>query len=250
MSYYFLILSWLSARLAGRPIIFFGRIPFLKRRGVDQLEDIIQAEIHIVMSALILFFAVVALPATIIWIRFDSRIAGFFCFLSAFVMVSGMILMHVMLFTIIVATLVCLAIYAITRSPFGRLLEATRDDEIGLRVLGKNTFKLKWKAMMISAFFAGLAGSVYAHYISYIDPSSFLLQEIILIFTIVIVGGLASLKGSIVAPFVIILIPEALRFLDLPSTIIGPARQMVYAAILILIVLYRPRGLFGRIDLE
>ena len=154
-----------------------------------------------------------------------------------------------LLFAGFIALLVVLFIFFIIQSPFGRLLEATRDDELGLRVLGKNTFALKCKAMMISAFFAGIAGSVYAHYITYIDPGSFMLGEIILMLTIVIVGGIASLKGSVVATFLIILIPELLRFFHLPSSVLGPVRQMLYALILISIVLFRPRGLFGRIDL-
>jgi len=74
--------------------------------------------------------------------------------------------------------------------------------------------------------------------------------KLILIITIVIVGGIASLKGSIVAPFVIILIPEALRFLSLPSSILGPARQIIYALVLLFILMYKPRGLYGKIDLE
>ena len=136
------------------------------------------------------------------------------------------------------------------KSPFGRLLQATRDDELGLKVLGKNTFKLKYKAMMISAFFAGIAGSLFAHYITYIEPNSFTLSELIFVLTIVIVGGLASLKGSVVSAFIIVMIPEALRFLSLPSAILGPMRQIVYALILLCILLFRPRGLFGRVDLE
>ena len=153
-------------------------------------------------------------------------------------------------FVIIVAVLSIFVINDMLNSPFGRLLQAARDDEIGLRVLGKNTGKLKYKAMMISAFFAGIAGSLFAHYISYIEPSSFFFSEIILILTIVIVGGIASLPGSIVATFVIILIPEIFRFVSLPTSIIGPARQIIYAIILIGMLLYRPRGLLGRIDLE
>ncbi len=155
-----------------------------------------------------------------------------------------------LIFVTILAILFCLIMYAIIKSPFGRLLEATRDDELGLRVLGKDTFKLKYKAMMVSAFFAGLAGSLFAHYISYIDPNSFILTEIIFIFTIVIVGGIASFRGSIAATVILILIPEFLRFLALPSSVIGPARQIIYALILLGILLYRPRGLFGRVDLE
>jgi branched-chain amino acid transport system permease protein len=155
-----------------------------------------------------------------------------------------------LIFVAIVAFISVGLIYLIIKSPFGRLLEALRDDETGLKVLGKNALLLKYKVMMISGFFAGLAGSLFAHYISFIDPSSFTLAEIILIFTIVIIGGIASLKGTIFSTFIIMLVPEALRFLSLPSSIIGPARQIIYALVLLLILLYRPRGLYGKIDLE
>jgi branched-chain amino acid transport system permease protein len=154
------------------------------------------------------------------------------------------------LFVWIVCGLSLLILWRIVVSPFGRLLQATRDDAIGLRVLGKSTFSLQWKAMAISAFFAGVAGSLYAHYITFIDPTSFMLTEVILLLTILIVGGIASLKGSVVATFVIILVPEGLRFLSLPSGIVGPLRQIFYAVILLGILLWRPRGLFGRVDLE
>lgn len=155
-----------------------------------------------------------------------------------------------LIFALIVCIISVAIITWIAKSSFGRLLQATRDDEIGLRVLGKDTFKLKCKSMMISAFFAGIAGSLFAHYISYIDPSSFILSEIILIFTIVIVGGIGSIKGSIVSTVLILIIPELLRFLNLPSTVIGPLRQVLYALILIIILLIRPKGLFGRIDIK
>lgn len=101
---------------------------------------------------------------------------------------------------------------------------------------------------MISTFFAAIAGSLLAHYISYIDPSTFYLNDLIVIFTIVIVGGLSSLKGSVVAGILIIALPELLRFVDLPSAIIGTMRQMIYAVILLIILLYKPRGLFEKID--
>lgn len=150
----------------------------------------------------------------------------------------------------VVTLIVVLIISKIVNSPFGRLLKATRDDEIGLRILGKNTDKIKYKSMAISAFFAGLAGSLFAHYIGFIDPSSFYLGDILLILIIVIIGGLASIKGSIIGTVIVLLIPEALRFLSLPSSIIGPTRQIIYAIMLIGILLYRPRGIFGKVDLK
>ncbi|MBU1111402.1 MAG: branched-chain amino acid ABC transporter permease [archaeon] len=150
----------------------------------------------------------------------------------------------------IITVLSVLIMYLLMRSPFGRLLEATRDDEVGLRVLGKNTFRLKYKAMMISAFFAGIAGSLLAHYLSYIDPTHFTILEVIFIFTIVIIGGIASISGSIIGTFIIFILLELLRFIPLPGHLLGPLRMVFYAVVLLLILIYRPRGIFGRVDLE
>jgi len=154
-----------------------------------------------------------------------------------------------LIFVAVIAFLVVGFLHLLLKSSYGKLLEAVRDNELACKVLGKNTFKMKWQAMAVSAFFAGIAGSLYAHYITFIDPSSFSLYEIILILTIVLVGGLATLKGSIAATVIILLIPEVLRFFALPSSILGPARQIIYALLLILILMYRPRGLFGKVDL-
>lgn len=155
-----------------------------------------------------------------------------------------------LVFVALVMVGVLLFLWRLTVSRYGRLLGAVRDDEVALRVLGKNTFKLKAQSMAVAAFCAGLAGSLFAHYLTYIDPSSFFLSEIILVVTIVMIGGLASLPGTIVATILILLVPEALRFVALPSSVIGPARQLLYAIVLISILLFKPRGLLGRIDLE
>jgi len=138
----------------------------------------------------------------------------------------------------------------IVRSPFGRVLGSIRDDELASRSLGKNVFKVKLVVLGVSAFFAGIAGSLYAHYITFIDPSSFTILQIIPVLLIVIVGGLASLEGTIIATVVILLIPELLRFVGFPSSIIGPARQIIYALILLLILIFKPKGFYGKVELE
>lgn len=150
----------------------------------------------------------------------------------------------------IITAIVVFLIHRLVNSRYGKLLEAVRDDAIGIAVLGKNYFRLKYQAMGVSAFFAGVAGSLFAHFISFIDPSTFFLNDIVIIFTVVIVGGLASVRGSVIAAIIMILIPELLRFVDLPSSIIGPSRQIFYALILLAILMFRPKGLFGRVDLE
>lgn len=152
--------------------------------------------------------------------------------------------------TFVVVLLVYLLIRKITISPFGKAMQATRDNELATKVLGKNTFKIKSISMGVSAFFAGLAGSFYASYITFIDPSSFTLMQLIPILAIVIIGGLSSLKGTIIVCIILVLLPEPLRFIGFPSSIIGPMRQIIYALILLLILIYRPRGFYGKVELE
>jgi branched-chain amino acid transport system permease protein len=151
--------------------------------------------------------------------------------------------------TLVIAVISFLVIRRITVSPFGKVLESIRDDELASRVLGKNAFKMKMFAMMISAFFAGIAGSLYAHYVTFIDPSSFTLMQLIPVVCIVIIGGMASLKGTLIATVILVLIPEPLRFIGFPSSIVGPIRQLIYAVILLAILIFRPKGLYGKVKL-
>lgn len=150
-----------------------------------------------------------------------------------------------LILVIIFAIITYLIIRQITKAPFGRVLKSIREDEIAALSLGKDTFKFKTIALVVSAFFAGIAGSLYAHYITYIDPSSFSIMEAILIFLMVIIGGMASNKGAIIGAALLILLPEPLRFIGFPSSMLGPLRQMIYSAILILLILKRPQGILG-----
>ncbi len=157
---------------------------------------------------------------------------------------------HFLILVLIIALVSYFIIKKITTSSFGKVIEAVRDNELAARVLGKNTFKIKSIALAASAFFAGLAGSLYASYITFIDPSSFTLMQLIPVLCIVIIGGLASLKGTIIATIILTLLPESLRFVGFPSSIIGPARQMTYALILLIILIYKPKGFYGKVELE
>ena len=155
-----------------------------------------------------------------------------------------------LILVVIVALITYFVLERLTSSRFGKVIEAIRDDELSAKVLGKNSFKTKSTILMTSAFFAGLAGSLYAHYITYIDPSSFTLMQLIPILCIVIIGGLASLEGTFIATVVLVLLPEPLRFIGFPSSVIGPMRQIIYALILLAILLYKPKGFYGNVELE
>jgi len=154
----------------------------------------------------------------------------------------------------LILALVFLAlIYFISRfivnSSFGRILKAIREDEKAIQVFGYNTLYYKLAIFVISAAMASVAGSLFASYITFIDPSSFWLMESIFILAIVILGGLSNLKGSLLGALFLILLPEALRFVGMPNDIAAQMRQVIYGVILILLMLYRPQGLAGEYKL-
>ena len=151
------------------------------------------------------------------------------------------------LIIVLVFTLITIFILRrIVNSPFGRVLKSIREDEIASESLGKNTTKYKLMVFIIGAFFAGIAGSLYAHYITFIDPSSFTVMESITVLLMVIFGGMGSISGSIIGAMVLVIFPELLRFLGLPSSIAAEVRQMIYGLLLIVLMIKRPQGLFGK----
>lgn len=139
---------------------------------------------------------------------------------------------------------------AILRSRFGLLLRALRDEEVVALSLGKDVAALKRRIFTLSGGLSGLAGAIYAHYLSYVDPTAFTLTESIFILTIVIVGGLESLVGTMAGVCLLLLLPEGLRLLDMPSAMAANLRQILYALCVIGCVYYRPRGLMGRVELR
>ena len=150
-------------------------------------------------------------------------------------------LLLVLVFVIVTVSV----IKRIVNSPFGRILRSIREDEIGSEALGKDTTKYKLLVFVIGAFFAGIAGSLYAHYISFIDPSSFTVMESITILLMVIFGGMGSISGSMVGAVILVVFPELLRFLGMPSSIAAPMRQMIYGLLLVVLIIKRPQGIMG-----
>lgn len=133
----------------------------------------------------------------------------------------------------------------IAHSPFGRVLRAIRDDETGATSLGKDANATKLAAFGLSACLAAYAGSLYAHYTSYIDPHSFNISLSILVLLMVMLGGAGTLLGPMVGALVLILLPEVLKFLPLPPGIAPALRQFSYGALLVAVVFLRPQGLLG-----
>ncbi|MFH1156477.1 MAG: branched-chain amino acid ABC transporter permease [Pseudomonadota bacterium] len=151
-----------------------------------------------------------------------------------------------MVFTALVVLVSFALLYRISSSPFGRALKVVREDEFVAQALGKNTFALKSKAMITGSCFAGLAGALWAHYITYISPSDFTLTETILVLLCVVLGGKGTQTGPFVGAFTIVFFGEFVRFIPIPAEFtrfVAPIQGMVYGFILIVIMLKRPQGI-------
>lgn len=122
------------------------------------------------------------------------------------------------------------------RSALGRVLVAISEDEIFCQSLGKDVGLAKLQSFVLGAMLAAVPGALYAHYVSYIDPTSFTIHESIFILSIIIVGGMGNLWGSLAAVAFMVLVPEALRFVGLPSGISANVRQMLYGSALMVVI--------------
>ena len=139
-----------------------------------------------------------------------------------------------------------LLLWRISASPFGRVLHAIREDSDFAESLGKDSRRFKFTVVLISGALAGLAGSLYAHYVTYIDPSSFTVMESIAVLSMVIVGGAGTLWGPLLGATVLVSLPEVLRLVGLPDSVAANVRQILYGALLVLVLAKRRRGLTGR----
>jgi branched-chain amino acid transport system permease protein len=150
------------------------------------------------------------------------------------------------LLSTLLAVLVLWVIYRLVHSPFGRVLMAIREDEVFALAAGKNIAAYKVLVFVIGAAMASVSGVIYAHYISFIDPTSFTVMESIFIVSIVIIGGAGSFWGPVVGTVVLVTLPEALRFIGMPSSVAANVRQILYGGLLVVFMMLRPQGLLGK----
>jgi branched-chain amino acid transport system permease protein len=146
------------------------------------------------------------------------------------------------LFLIIVAVGVGLSLiltWRLVASYHGRALRAIRDHEATAQVMGINTPAYKVAIFTLAAALAGLAGSFYAHYITFISPESFGLHTSILILAMVVLGGMGSLPGSVLGAVILTALPELLREFQ-------SYQDLLYGALLVGLLVLRPEGLLGR----
>src|ERR1043166_5215213 len=132
------------------------------------------------------------------------------------------------------------------RTPFIRLLECIRDRELGAVSLGKDIAHYKFICNSLAAAFTAIAGSLFAVYSGFIDPTSFTLSESILIVNMILIGGTGNLIGPLFGACFYVLLPEITRLIPIQSAQGASLQMIVYSLVLILIVRFRPNGLFGK----
>ncbi len=136
-----------------------------------------------------------------------------------------------------------LVIWRICHSSHGRAFLSIREDDVAAEAMGINSTKVKVRAFLISSFFAGVAGSLFAFVNNFITPNSFSLILSINAVIMVVLGGMGSLTGSIAAAIIVTLLPEALRSVQDITGV--DLRMVIYSLTLIIVMIVRPEGLFG-----
>lgn len=139
----------------------------------------------------------------------------------------------------------------ITNSPYGRLIQAIRDDETALLALGKNPARFKTQVLMVGGSIAGLAGAFYAHYISFITPEQYTPVVTFYVWMAIIMGGVGRLRGAVAGAFLLVAFLEGSRVVrdvipGISEVAMSNVRLAAVGLALILFMRFAPRGLFGR----
>ncbi len=145
----------------------------------------------------------------------------------------------------------------IAYSPKGRAFRAAREDVIAAQAIGIGVLRTRLLAFTIGAFFAGVGGSLYGHYLGSFSPASFYFAYTFSLIAMLVIGGMQSLSGAVVGVVAVSVLSELLRNLERGFSIGGlempplyGASQIVLGVIFILVMVFRPRGLMGDIELS
>jgi branched-chain amino acid transport system permease protein len=178
------------------------------------------------------------------WNEASGRIDGWLSHLG----IEPHFLLPLLIVNLAVFFVLALFMALLVRSPWGRVLNAIREDEDAARALGKNTFLYKLQSLSIAAALAAIAGYMLAINITILSPANFDPVLTAYGYVIVILGGLGSYLGVVVGSFFLIFVLEATRYLELPlsDARIAALRFMIVGLVLMALVVFRPQGLFGK----
>jgi branched-chain amino acid transport system permease protein len=178
------------------------------------------------------------------WTEASARIDGWLESIG----IAPRFLLPLFLVNLVILLVLTGLVALMVRSPWGRVLRAIREDEDAARALGKNTFVYKLQSLSISASLAAVAGYMLAINISILSPANFDPVLTAYAYVIVILGGLGSYLGVVVGSFFLIFVLEATRYIELPlsDARVAALRFMIVGLVLMLLVVFRPQGLFGK----
>lgn len=133
----------------------------------------------------------------------------------------------------------------IVNGPYGRAITAMRDEELAFSALGRNAMTIKVALFAIGCGIAGIAGGLYAFYFQYVSPEQFEILYSAQILTMVVLGGMGTTLGPVVGATILIAVPQAITFLNLPPNIMAPLQGIIFTSVVMLFLFLRPSGLVG-----
>ena len=159
---------------------------------------------------------------------------------------------------ILAAVVTVIIMTMLISSSFGRAFKAMREDDIVAEAIGIGLFKHKLMAFVISGFFAGFGGALFAAHLGTVDPSTFKFMLTFDFLLIIVLGGLGSISGTIISAFIVTAGKELLRVLDEPLALFGiniplfrPGfRMVIFSLLLMIVVIFWQKGLLGKTELS
>lgn len=158
----------------------------------------------------------------------------------------------ILVLLVVVNLAVFVLLHGLIKSPFGRVIESIRDNEVAVRALGKNPASFKTLSLMIGAGIAGLAGAFQAHYLSFIGPEMYVPLITFYVWIAIIIGGVGRIRGVVIGTVIMVGFLEGSRFLrdfvpGVSEVQLASVRIWIIGVALVLMVLFRPQGMFGNV---
>lgn len=214
-------------------VLLTGMSAFLISQIINKFKNNYNTVVLLCLSV-IAFFVLVDFKGLTRWCVSVNGVGRFYS--------AGLFFTFVFAFTIFFYGLFAL----INRSSFGRALKGLREDEKLICFLGYKTKQYKSAVYTLSAMVAGVAGSFFASYNIFVNPTSFQLYEGIFLLTLISVGAFSSIYGRIIVATILLLLPEGCRFIGLPYETAMYVQQLIYGMLLVMTVLFRSQNLFGK----
>jgi branched-chain amino acid transport system permease protein len=143
---------------------------------------------------------------------------------------------------VIAALASILIVRIIAHGPYGRAMSAMRDDELAFAALGRNAVAIKVASFALGSGLAGFAGALYAHYFRFLSPDQFEILQSAAILTMVVVGGIRTTWGPVIGAVVLQTLPQAITFLNLPPSLLGPLQGILFTGLVLVFMFVRPQG--------